>query len=1099
MQRKRSIDQPISDAQLSHEDSEGSYGVVNPRKKQRQLAPMTQNNPTLSINAGKAGLPPPGYIKKVILKNFMCHEHFELELGPRLNFIVGNNGSGKSAVLTAITIGLGAKATDTNRGSSLKDLIREGCHSSRIVIILDNSGQGSFEQSTYGDEIIIERTIKKEGSSSFSIKSEALKEVSTKKRDLQAVVDHFAVPVMNPMCFLSQDAARSFLTASTPSEKYKHFMRGTLLEDTEENLNRALEIAINAQENLEFHAENVKALRQDYEDARRLVKEINANQDLNKRKRILQGKILWLNVKENEESRDKLRSNEAHYDHRIKEIDAKLEAKKNTIERFNADQIAMEEQLDSKLNEWQEKKAVADAAREAMHQVKIDFEVQKKHKDETEQHIKEAQDKVGHFKKTIEVLQDQLRKQMGGDKEKMQMEADAIRKNIDEANHGYSEANIRLRELKDKERTLVSSQKQALEVQQRSIHSKINELRELSRGKNNFLSNFDSNMERVLKVINQRRSEFSTIPIGPLGAYVTVKKGFENWARPIQRYFGGTLGAFVVANARDNRLLKEVFRACQIKTNANVITYTLSEFDYSRGKAQSQYPTISDALEFTSRSVECLFVDQNRIEKVVLIDDKDDARTTLQKKLPNITMALSLRDSKSGFQSSLSPYGGFRIDTIEYQDKLRMKLSSSSGDDSSYLKHVIKEEQADMARMRDHYEVLLQDVRTQMKTANENITQLKLKTSELSRREAALRLDMEKEVDTGLLEQAKIDKENYENAVVSYTIAAEEIQQKLEKISQQAQPLKQRFDETKTASKAAETTLNELKNSISSRSSKLEKLQDDIKHYTGKQDQYKQKREDLQQRVQLFENGIQKQIENAEVFCTRDSAFTADIPNSIDDIKREMERITRQIQLAERRVGMSQEQIVHFFEEAKVKYREAEKKYEEIDKAIAMINDSLKRRWQSLNYAKTDTCITADTDFKESLRFRNFSGGLHFDFGKGTLNMLIKTSNDEQARNVDTLSGGEKSFSQISLLLATWRPMRSRIIALDEFDVFMDQVNRQIGTKLIMNKLSKESRTQTIIITPQDIGKIANFNDPGIRIHKMKDPQRQNNSNFYSN
>lgn len=120
------------------------------RKRQRNFAPMTQFTPRNDDNS-----PPPGYIKKVILKNFMCHEHFELELGPRLNFIVGNNGSGKSAVLTAITIGLGAKATDTNRGSSLKDLIKEGRYSSKISIILDNRGYGGYEQGVYGDEIRI--------------------------------------------------------------------------------------------------------------------------------------------------------------------------------------------------------------------------------------------------------------------------------------------------------------------------------------------------------------------------------------------------------------------------------------------------------------------------------------------------------------------------------------------------------------------------------------------------------------------------------------------------------------------------------------------------------------------------------------------------------------------------------------------------------------------------------------------------------------------------------------------------------------------------------------------------------------------------------
>ena len=87
----------------------------------------------------------------------------------------------------------------------------------------------------------------------------------------------------------------------------------------------------------------------------------------------------------------------------------------------------------------------------------------------------------------------------------------------------------------------------------------------------------------------------------------------------------------------------------------------------------------------------------------------------------------------------------------------------------------------------------------------------------------------------------------------------------------------------------------------------------------------------------------------------------------------------------------------------------------------------------------------------------------------------------------------------MALLLATWKPMRSRIIALDEFDVFMDQVNRKIGTALIVKKLKDSTRTQTIIIAPQDIGKIADIDKAGVRIHKMRDPQRHNNSNYYNN
>lgn len=67
-----------------------------------------------------------GILERVECYNFMCHDHFQVELGPLINFIVGKNGSGKSAVLTAITLCLGGKASATNRGQSLKSFVKEG-------------------------------------------------------------------------------------------------------------------------------------------------------------------------------------------------------------------------------------------------------------------------------------------------------------------------------------------------------------------------------------------------------------------------------------------------------------------------------------------------------------------------------------------------------------------------------------------------------------------------------------------------------------------------------------------------------------------------------------------------------------------------------------------------------------------------------------------------------------------------------------------------------------------------------------------------------------------------------------------------------------
>ena len=67
-----------------------------------------------------------GIIESVTCTNFMCHAFLEVTLGPLINFIVGHNGSGKSAVLTAIMLCLGGKATSTNRAGNLKGFIKEG-------------------------------------------------------------------------------------------------------------------------------------------------------------------------------------------------------------------------------------------------------------------------------------------------------------------------------------------------------------------------------------------------------------------------------------------------------------------------------------------------------------------------------------------------------------------------------------------------------------------------------------------------------------------------------------------------------------------------------------------------------------------------------------------------------------------------------------------------------------------------------------------------------------------------------------------------------------------------------------------------------------
>lgn len=50
----------------------------------------------------------------------MCHSSLQVKLDPNTNYIVGRNGSGKSAILTALIVGLGGKARLTNRGANMQ-------------------------------------------------------------------------------------------------------------------------------------------------------------------------------------------------------------------------------------------------------------------------------------------------------------------------------------------------------------------------------------------------------------------------------------------------------------------------------------------------------------------------------------------------------------------------------------------------------------------------------------------------------------------------------------------------------------------------------------------------------------------------------------------------------------------------------------------------------------------------------------------------------------------------------------------------------------------------------------------------------------------
>jgi hypothetical protein len=100
---------------------------------------------------------------------------------------------------------------------------RSASSACRVTVTIKNKGFEAFRADLYGESIIVERNVFRDGkvSGGYKIKSGLTgKIVSTKRDDLDAILDHMNIQVDNPINVLSQDAARAFLTKSNAKAKY---------------------------------------------------------------------------------------------------------------------------------------------------------------------------------------------------------------------------------------------------------------------------------------------------------------------------------------------------------------------------------------------------------------------------------------------------------------------------------------------------------------------------------------------------------------------------------------------------------------------------------------------------------------------------------------------------------------------------------------------------------------------------------------------------------------------------------------------------------------------------------------------------------------
>ncbi|KAI0424932.1 hypothetical protein F5Y09DRAFT_322938 [Xylaria sp. FL1042] len=1033
-------------------------------------------------------------IESITCINFMCHVKLHVELGPLLNFIVGENGSGKSAVLTAITLCLGGKASATNRGGSLKSFVKEGTEHASLVVRLKNQGEDAYKPDLYGDSIVCERWFTKTGSSGFKVKSAAGRIISTKKAEVDDIVEWYCLQVDNPLNVLSQDNARQFLNAATPAMKYSYFVKGTQLEQLDDDYKTLTQYLEDQENKLTELEENLAYLKDKFEKAVKLRDAASKSNDMRHRAHVYKDQLAWAQVQEQEEIL------------KLKE-DAIVAAQQEIAhtEQIIAEKARVLESIDNKIKQTEESLETANQedvqADDVVREVKDRFEAAKQAIVALRAQEREMRGSLDNWSKTVKKYEQSIRDEEqrlenmnGGIVTEKQKELDKARQSETRIKEVIAEHKAGLKPLEKEEQEAVSKAKEptsSLTQKRTEVQTAESSLRTLNQARKDPLDAFDQRFRQLLKLIENDHS-FAQKPIGPLGTYVQLIK--TQWMPILDKYLGSSLSGFIVENKPDQvRLMAHMdklrIQGCPVfigKASLNNLREPDSKFD-----------TVLRVLKFDDKRVRDHMIINHQIEQTLLIENRAEAESVMFDGLPeNSGACLAFQEKKKGHGTRITNIRG-NLNTSPITTNLGNKPRMKTDQDSQvqYYKDLITQLQAEYRELEASKRTAEQAVQR----ARQAINQHHRRSQDLSHEFANARVvieNIEAELDRfegiddrlqGLkndLQEAQEKKDHYGNQYAEVAIKQREMNSDIEK-------LKEELNNAKLVSRDHKAHVVKAKD-------KVDRLKE-TRHLA------------LSEKNMAHENHEVAKVAKTQAEASRDrqAGYVEDYIKHASDvaptrvhipegetyqsIEHKYESIREQISKLRQQMGASEEQINTRATQATQEYRDAK----EGVKNIRMTSDSLKKALMDrlAKYREFQRHVSAQArcNFGYLLSERGFRGQLLLDHRARKLEVIVepdKTRENGRGRNTKTLSGGEKSFSSICLLLAIWDAMGSPLRCLDEFDVFMDNVNRAISTNMLIGAARRSVGKQFILITPNAIEGRAKL-DKDVKIIRLTDPRQQ--------
>ncbi|XP_071477308.1 structural maintenance of chromosomes protein 6-like, partial [Diadema antillarum] len=1018
-----------------------------------------------------------GIVEKVCVKNFICHGRLSMNFGPNINFVVGRNGSGKSAILTAIVVGLGGKATATTRGSSVKNFIKEGKSVAEIRITLRNRGDFAYKPKEYGDSIIVERKLRKEGGSTYKLMSSSEKVISTKREELSSIVDFFNIQVDNPVSIMTQETSKNFLQARKASDKYKFFMKATQLDQISRHYSEIAEKKKEAEDKIKMQSEQLPDLEKEVLDLEQKFKAVTCLHDLEEKKQSLLRQEAWAIVMEQEQKRDKVQmslqkeeSRTPKFDDKIKTEQAKvLEAEEkftklqNQIEDFRRSMEDLKPQYDATLDNKRTLKATAKGFEKELKQKRSEKKGLEADRDDLLKMIKEEKEKdKAQFEekrlareRKIDDLKEQ-KKTLEAQRENSDREIGQFKAAIDRA--GAESYDLRLQE---------SGSLQSI----RAIRQR---LTDLEGSKKNRLKLFGDYVPALQTEINRCATarEFNQKPLGPIGTFLTLKN--DRWALGVEACLKTLLFSFCCHDQHDARILKRIMGRVvpPDKSQPAIITARFESRPYDIQAAAVQtdaFPAFLDIVAVSNPVIFNTLVDQRRVENILLIERSQDARQFLRHTPPpNCREAFTM----AGDQVYAGAEQRFYASMQKEARILRGNIDGQIRDTKKELTDKTREQEQVREELKRLQQIISENDSLK-KRAQRQRSQLQDRIGGVNNQVLELEGEAEGEQEASL---AELEGEVWriEEQITTVTQKVEQLAGSFREASNRLKEAIEQYDAIDLAIQEISNRLDPLKDEMTQASLEVEGTKQARKHYEDKKKELLASIANLSRQLAEEMERVNEELEKATQICPE---RPEDLTRGADNIRREVAQLAKQIR-KEKKLQGDPDIITEAYNEKKQKYSTVETQIESSKKMIRVLEDQLNKRIVRLNDLRRYIAKRTKYFFLSMMSTRGYSGQIKFNHVAGELNLIVDSDQskalkgrrqDTSATDVRSLSGGERSFSTVCLIMALWESIESPFRVMDEFDVFMDMMNRRICMEMMQQFAKDQSYRQFIFLTPQDM------------------------------